>query len=295
MDYSRRKLPKTAANKLTGVSLKDVKSFQLLYAPAYLFLEKNQKYISFKGPLDFFSEADLKHAEPFGIVYFPIFLNSLKPLIALAAKVKKVLQKKIELMWQPRGDIPRRIQSTPVPYSVANESLKVLGPFWAERAQGNFGPESYQVCIFINELCDPLPSGDLLALREENVASLEVGVYLSSWVTFFALQLGYLELTFLSELRQEVFKGSLTQSWDLLGGGELADLVTVTQEFLSILSQSGQGAQGEATKFQNGSFFEKRHDALSQKLAARLRRVRREALNVSLLPSVYGEGGLIDD
>src|SRR4051812_32593249 len=71
MNFSKRKLPISEAQTLQRVPIAEVKLHLPLEAPAYVLFRTNQKFVSVKGPLAFFTSKDIAQLGPFGEIYFP--------------------------------------------------------------------------------------------------------------------------------------------------------------------------------------------------------------------------------
>ena len=55
MDFSRKKLPPDAAEKMRNCPIHSVQPYALMIAPAYVYMKVNKKFVAVKAPLDFFT------------------------------------------------------------------------------------------------------------------------------------------------------------------------------------------------------------------------------------------------
>ena len=59
MDFRSKKLPPEAADQLRACPVESVKPYVAMPAPVYIYLRANAKFVSVKGPLDFFTPDEL--------------------------------------------------------------------------------------------------------------------------------------------------------------------------------------------------------------------------------------------
>ncbi|MGZ3696701.1 MAG: hypothetical protein ACXWP5_01295, partial [Bdellovibrionota bacterium] len=194
MDYTHKKLPKEAVNDLWRFPTSTLKPYRLTVAPVYLYLIKNQKFISIRGPLDFFTEADLEKVRAFDHYYLPKFVDHTEPFRNAGSSVRRILS------WKPdpagfaadegdRESFPA-VKLDPSPYELSDAVLRTVGRLWGKNAS----IEAFFVSVFVDALCDPLPQEVLLAARDVSMAQFERAVMLSSWVVFLAIHLGHSQL-----------------------------------------------------------------------------------------------------
>jgi len=70
MDFRQRKLPKEAAINLRISPIASVKPYALMIAPVYVFMRVNEKFVSVKAPLDFFTPEELERLKSFESFFF---------------------------------------------------------------------------------------------------------------------------------------------------------------------------------------------------------------------------------
>lgn len=281
MDFTQRKLPLSAASKLRICPVSSVVPYALVLAPIYVFLKRNGKFISIKGPLDFFTPQELARFRPLQNFYLPLFIDSTESFRQAARSVRLLLK------WTPSAaDSSQKkypLPKLPIsPYELSDAVLRLVGPLWAKGNQ----IEPFFVSVFANELCDYLPGSLLKSARERSVKHYELAIFRSSWAVFLALHLGMCDLKFINQLRYRVFvetvSGKTLYSEDQT---EIDELIRVANESCKTLE----------TRLLSSQLFEKRSDRTSLKLVNRLRRVEKELIQGdSQLVSIFGSGGFID-
>ena len=286
MYYSRRKLPLEVADRLLEVSIERIQAFHLMYSPVYLFLKKNSKFISVKAPLDFFVPSELDQLKSLKSLYFPEFLQSVKPIKFAAQKVKDILSAKMVLPWKNSDGSSLELLLTKIPYEISNEVLKILGPLWWDELGNDVCLEPFYVAVFVNELCDPIPEANLLHSREASVDDYEAALLLSSWMVFLSLHLGYSDIEFLNDLRVQIFQARLDNKQVEILDPELNKLIQLVGASLG---------NPDSIKSFNGNLFLSYPDKISQKLGSRLNRVKKELVSKGTPPSIFGARGFIDE
>src|SRR4051812_8298441 len=95
MEFSARKLPKEAASDLVRYPVQSVKPYVPMWAPIYVFMPKNEKFVSVKAPLDFFVPEELEKLEPLENFYVSSAISNALPFRDAARGVRSVLE------WEP--------------------------------------------------------------------------------------------------------------------------------------------------------------------------------------------------
>lgn len=283
MRFNLKKLPLETVDSLRQFTLDSVEPFRPLPAPVYLLMSKNQKFVSIKGPFDFFTPKDLIKLKSAEKLYFSEFLDRVEPFRAAARKIKATLS------WGATGSTG---VLEPTSYELSNAVLQILGALWAKvpgGEEGLIGIESYFAVAFANELCDPLPGDRLMQARESDVDRYELALLRSGVAVFFALHLGYVDLKILNGLRYRIFLenvklAGLTAiipfSKELDDLNKWVNVVVHSPEITTISSDQFQWSLNRTT----------------QKLKSRLIRVRSELLSAQAeLQTVYGENGILID
>jgi hypothetical protein len=292
VQFSVRKLPSEAAEELRPCEISTVKPFALMLAPVYVFLAKNQKYVSVKGPLDFFTDADLERLKSFKTFYFPEFVDTAL-LFRLAARRVKALME-----WNPTkslgGHQKDQIELPPAPYELSDAVLRILVGLWG--VEGGVNPEAAQiepffVAVFANEICDLMPSFLLYDTREKSVKRFERAIVGSSWAVFMALHLGYCNKAFLTSFRQTVFEYvSERNPLPKEIAPELRELAQSSRKLVS-------SGESDASLFRGITFWDLTCSPTrtAQRLQSRFKRISREMPSpYHEPPSIFGVGGFLD-
>src|SRR4051794_31443428 len=95
MNFSHRKLPPAAAEKLRICPIRTIEPFALMLAPVYVFMRRNEKFVSVKAPLDFFTPEELEKLRPFQSFFMTEFVDTALPFRQAARRVRAVLS------WDP--------------------------------------------------------------------------------------------------------------------------------------------------------------------------------------------------
>lgn len=280
MDFSKRKLPIEATSKLRMCPVDTVKPFALMIAPVYVYLRRNEKFISVKAPLDFFTPEELQKLRGVEMFFMPEFVDSVLPFRNLARRVKMVLG------WNP---VESADALPPAPYELADGALRMTAPLWGRK----LGLEPFFVCVFVNELCSLLPGEELVTAREKDTTLFERAIILSAWMVFLSLHVGTSDQGYLDRLRLDTFRR-------VMGFAQSVD---------SVLSFDSRSEAGELFRVLNQilvgenicqplgvDFFATRKERVAQKIIARLHRVESEKLGGKspLEGSIYGEKGFAD-
>jgi hypothetical protein len=286
MEFTRKKLPKDALGQLCQLSIHTVQPYALMLAPIYVLLKENEKFVSVKAPLDFFVPDELTRLSPYENFYLPDLVISILPYREAGARVKAILSWKRAPKDKRDGSFLASVQLPPPPFEVSDAVLKILGPLWWDQGEQGAGVEPYFITIFVNELCELLPSEKLLYAREKDSENFEQALLKSSWVVFLALHLGYYNLDFLNELRLRVFQEVVDEKLpSLVTRNEVEELINIVHLYF----------RSSTLRLFKGDFFSSRIEKVSRKLASRLERIKAEMLSRnSSPPSIYGEKGFID-
>lgn len=271
MEFSQKKLPPEAASFLRNTPIGDVSPYELMLAPVYVFLKRNAKFVSVKAPLDFFTKEDLEKLGPYESFFFTPFVDRSIPFAAAGRRIRALL----------------KLEELPPPYEVSDAVLRLMGPLWSTLGDDevSLGVEPFFVAVLVNETCEPLRPEVLLQARDEHIDSYEWALLRSSWCVFMALHLGYCDLAYLSALREEAFMRSVS--------GDLQK--TLQNEREQLLRTMLETFDSPDIRVLTTVILDGRSDRVSQKFISRLGRVREELVNPATpLPTVFGEGGLLD-
>lgn len=287
MYFSVRKIIADSVTQLVERPIHSIKPFSLMYAPVYLYLKKNQKYVSIKAPLDFFAPDELSKLSSHESVFILPFIESLKPFQEEAERLRKLITFNNEIQWTFGSGEAVHLEISPVPFELSNEILKTIGPLWWKSEKNGIGIEPFYTVVFVDYLCDPFPNESLLKARENGVDFLEMGILVSSWLVFLALHLGYSDLDFLNYLRRSSFAFKAFNHPIVTANGELDELIQAAEVSLQDhWSQKG-------VHFIQAEFFSTKKGRVFKKLGDRLARVREEFVSQGTPPSIYGDKGFI--
>jgi hypothetical protein len=276
MNFSKRKLPIEATSQLRQYAIDTVKPYALMAAPVYVFMRRNQKFISVKAPLDFFTEQELEKLRSCDSFFMPQFIDTVMPYRDLARRVKMILG------WNP---VETKATLPPASFELADGVLRTMAPVWGNRHR----IEPFFAAVFTNEFCDLLPGEDLKSARERDCELFERAVIISSWMVFLSLHIGVADQQYMNALRLSVFRKVMGDEQDegtsIDSRSDAGELFQILQEVLvgeNIHQSLGIG------------FFETRSERVSQKIVARLNRVRENLSGASLSGTIYGERGFVD-
>lgn len=209
MDFTQKKLPQEVAEQLRKCAIDSVKPYALMVAPTYVYLKHNHKFVSVKGPLDFFTPFELEKMAPYENFYFTEAVDAALNFRAAGARVKALLS----------APTPADQLSTPS-YESADSVLRIVGPLWGSE----LAVEPFFASVFTNELCGLLPNEWLADARERGIDQLETALLHAGLVVFLALHLGFADLDFLTELRRRIVFRHFDGTTGLLGGQEIESL-----------------------------------------------------------------------
>jgi hypothetical protein len=276
MDFSHRKLPLSQAPSLKQSPISEVKPYELTLAPVYVFLKRNERFVAVKAPMDFFLPEELERLQPLVTVFIPKFVDEAMPFQTAARRVKALLE------WTPV--LEDEIQLPPPPYALSDAILRVVGPLWSAPAK----IEPYFVSVFVNELCQPIPPELLKATRDQSVEILDRAIFRSSLAVFLALHLGYVDLSYLSWLREHAFREVAS------GINHRHASVETSSEIAELLSVVSLAVSGSDTRVIDGIGLGRLEGRVAQRLDSRIQRIIRDMVNpAKKAPTIVGPGGLL--
>ena len=272
MKFSRVKLPELAVSKLKSIEVKSIQPYSFVFAPVYIQLKLNQKFLAIKAPLDFFTSEELIRLESVEKVFISNFIDLVEPFRETARQVKKALTQ------QPLDSV-----FSPAPYELSDTVLRLVGPLWSDGLK----LEPFFIAAFVEELCSSLSSELLVKARDKDVEIFERAVFESSCAVFLGLHLGHCEIDFLKEFRNEFFaeiiEENITQEAD-----EFSELKRFARSVLEFSAGNSAGVL-------SGNEFLKQNGRIAQKLASRLRRVANQFVDAGKsAPTIFGPEGFVD-
>ncbi|MGK5086169.1 hypothetical protein WDW86_01310 [Bdellovibrionota bacterium FG-2] len=277
MDFSRRKLPKDALEDMRLCPMKSVKPYALMLAPVYVFLPKNEKFISVKAPLDFFTPEELQRLASYRTFYLPEFVDSALSYRKAGRSIRGLLS------WESEAPLGENCQVAlpPPPYQLNDSILRMMGPLWGAGA----AIEPFFIAVLVNELCGLLSPEVLLKCRDHSISDFEYAVLLSSWSVFLALHLGFSDLDFLRALRERVFKEV----------SEERSPTTVTNEVDQLVLLARASLPNEKVRTLQGNWFAGRPENVARRILGRIKRLQDQLIpSAATVASVFGERGFID-
>lgn len=216
MLFEAKKLDLDAAEELFQCRVSSVKPFALMLSPVYVFMKRNQKFVSVKAPLDFFTPEELaslaRHEEfflPKSVVEVSEFQTSARLVCGILERAKKGFP--------------------PASFEISNELIKVLAPLWGKEIRVS----PFCAAIFADELCGPLESGELILGRESAVVKHDLGLLLSGLLVFVLVHLGWFDRELLTKIRLEVYARTIRgEEWS----EPRNDWETVSSDLIRILN-----------------------------------------------------------
>lgn len=194
MDFRLTKVIPSEGETFRAFTIDEVEPYRPLPAPVYIYLPKNEKYVSIKRPFDFFTESEYLKLRKTTLYYHSV-VNSTDLYIDAAKRVRAALS------FSKVG----QASLEPSPFEISDSVLRIVGPLWRMLEKRTIAVESYYASVFTNQLCDPLPPERLMYSRDIDIDRYELGILRSGLAVFLAVHLSILDLNLLNGLRQRVF------------------------------------------------------------------------------------------
>ena len=280
MNFDKRKRSKEEARDLVHIPADEIRPYEVLTAPVYVYLKANQKFIALKGPLDFFDENSIKNI----LGKNNIFIG---PFYEEAQEIKKYAKALREELMQPYvryndfNDRPFPDPQITLPtYARSRICLRKATEIWSSDRT----IEPFVVMIYIDELCGLIPKSDLIRAYNRDVDQFELALLRSSWAVFLAMHLGYYDLDALTHLRLNAFNWTFDLPNNKVGFSETDRIIKTAMETVKVIDQ----------KTIQDLMFKERDDELSRRLAARFDFRAVEYLGDDQNSwSIYGEKGFL--
>lgn len=202
MVFSHQKLKKEAIDHLRKVSHKLFSPRVLLYSPVYVFLERNEKFISIKMPFQFFTEDELAKFARFKNFFLPNDVIKLDHVRHRGVTIRNALTM-TERVSVRAVDSVVDVSLDPAPWEVAPVVLAECKMLWAESESLSFEA----ISVLIDEICGPIESKLLSEKFDQNIVQAEHSVWLANLAVLTGLHLGYVDLRYLRRLRRSVYSG----------------------------------------------------------------------------------------
>jgi hypothetical protein len=143
--------------------------------------------------------------------------------------------------------------------------------------------EPFFASVFAHEICDPFDGSWLLVARETDVNLYDQAVLRSGWAVWQAMHLGYLNLSWLTGLRNSVFRVA-------------SGLIKERAEILKLLPERWMRDEAEREIPLNGQGLDRAKSAMERgKLWTRSERLRSDLIQErDTIRSIFGPGGFRD-
>ncbi len=246
MLFEAKKLEVESADELLQCPISTVKPYALMLAPVYVFMKRNEKFVSVKGPLDFFTPEELSAFASYGSFHLPKTVTELTAFQTAAKLVREMLR-------EARAPFP------PAAFELSDEVIQVMAPVWG----GNIEISPFCAAIFSDELCGPLDSQDLLYGRDTAIVRHDLGLLLSGLLIFVLVHLGTHDLELLQKIRRETYTRTVRgEEWR----APFYEWESMNRDLIRWLELRVNLNEGEIRKFRGEWCF---------KLLGRLRRVKK--------------------
>jgi len=225
MLFDSKKLEIDSAEELFQCRINTVKPYALMLGPVYVFMKRNEKFVSIKSPLDFFTPEELASFERFEVLYLPKAVAEVSGYQTAAKLVRGIIT-------------ASNTEFPPAPFEVSDEVIKVIAPAWGKAVE--ISP--FCAAIFTDELCGALSHEDLTFGREHAVVRHDLGLLLSGFLIFVLVHLGWFDLELLKTIRAETYARTIRgEEWSEPKNyweGINRDLITLldSRSFLSAIS-----------------------------------------------------------
>jgi hypothetical protein len=283
MDFTDRKLPKSAAGELKRVTFESISPYVPVFAPVYVFMKRNEKFLGIKSPLDFFTPSDLEKLKAYDCVYVPrkVF-DQVSAFQDAGRRVKTLLfEKPLEVAKGKQDSAYPEVKLPPSGFEVSDTVIRVLGPIWGKKLR----IEPFFLAAFVEDLCSPLPENSVLPARERDIEAYESGVLRAALAVFIAIHLGFCSKSFLDELRTKVFRRFALSEVQNYSAFDLSEIEEITA--LLIRSSVEREIDGNAVRALDG--------IVAARFASRLDRVRDQLIKSSPFQgSIYGPEGFLN-
>ena len=208
MLFEDKKLHLESVENLIQCPIHTIEPFALMLAPAYMLMKLNQKLVSVKAPLDFFTADELQRLKVNEVFYFPKFIKASVRFQTAARLIRKFLTL-------------QQSELSSAPFEISKESFSVLSDLWGSKIQ----VEPFFMAIFTDQLCDPLENEKMLWARENAVINHDHGLLLSGTLVFMALHLGWFDLAKLNHYRKSIYERTVQGEEWLKPTSEIESLV----------------------------------------------------------------------
>lgn len=198
MNFSRKKIPGEQSNLMRVCPIESMHAYFPVPGPVYILLSGNGKFVAVKGPLDFFTDEELARLKPVGSLFYPGFIKRVLPFRREALQFRSLLLS-VETAKKGTND---DLANIPSPYELSDAFLRMAGNLWSDGGV----VEPFFTAVFAHELCDRMSPSWMLTGREKSVEVYEQAILRSGWAVWQAMHLGYLNVVWLTQLRNSVYR-----------------------------------------------------------------------------------------
>ncbi len=263
IDLDLKKVQSGLINNLYSSKIEDIPPFFLMPVSVFVYLQANEKLVSVKRALDFFTPYELNKFKSFKYFYFSDDIKKSFPFSQSGLKVKSFLNLKVSIQ-----DIKKKkISESHFPgdsYFLSQQIFRGIAPLWLESGSSCLEINPFLVSVFVNELCPSLEEEKLVMARERDVRSFEKAILISSLSIFLVLHLGYCNLKFLADLRSFVF-------YEIVFGKSSFDSTSEINELIYLSSVWIENSEFNSVQL---SFLKKHKKKSAQKIISRLEKER---------------------
>jgi hypothetical protein len=207
MFFEEKKLGIESISELLQCRVNSVEPYALMLAPVYVYMKLNEKLVSVKAPLDFFTPEELEHLSRYETFYIPKSVQ-LGSRFQTAAKIVSNL---LRFEKESSSSLGKNLE--PAIYEVSNEVLLAVIPLWGR----GLCIDPFFTAVFADELCGTFPPEKMLESRELTVVRHDLGILLSGLSTFVLLHLGRFDLKQLIDIRFSIYEAIVDrdENWEL--------------------------------------------------------------------------------
>jgi len=199
MLFDDKKLQIESISDLIQCPVHSVEPYALMLAPVYVLMKLNQKFVSVKAPLDFFTEEELERLKTHEVFYLPKFVKSSVRFQTAGRLIRKMLTL-------------QQGQLSSAPHEISRESFSLLSELWGKQVS----VEPFFMSIFAEEFCATLKTEKMLWAREHALIKHDHGLLLSGALIFIALHLGWFDLEELNQLRTSIYERTVQgEDWSV--------------------------------------------------------------------------------
>ena len=199
MQFDERKLGVEAIDQLLQCEICSIEPYALMLAPIYIFMKLNQKFVSVKAPLDFFTPDELQHLSRYERFYIPKFVQSGSRFQTAAKLIRNLMSSPLSAA-----------RLAPTNYELSNEVILTLATLWGR----DLSIDPFYSAVFADELLGSLDPEKMLAARDLAVARHDSGILLSGLMTFVLMHLGYYDLSLIGAIRVDVYESIVERDED---------------------------------------------------------------------------------